>query len=151
MIRVERDPEFWTQIAQHPVVAGLLGHFTSAQIADVIALPTVLPLAAEHGGFLFSGIDSASRVAELHTLFAPEGWGREVHQAAKEAFDHVFGVGVDMVLTYEMAGNAHSRPPRSFGFRPMSEMKATPYGDGRLWMLSHEAWLASPGRRRTCH
>lgn len=150
-LRVERDPQFWLEVASHPAVAGLMGVSTNfAALAQIVGNPAILPLAAEHGGFLFVQRDSLGRVLELHTLFTPEGWGREVHGAAKEAFSRVFR-DADLVFTAQMEANSRSQPPRSFGFRPIGEFVPTSFGSARTWILTGDAWKASPGARSQCH
>lgn len=148
-VRVERDPAFWRSIASHPQVAP---HVSLGHEIDVGAMalhPLVTPLASEHGGFLFIRLDPLGRAVELHTLFTPEGWGREVHGAAKAAFDHVFEGGAALVLTSEVEGNARSQPPRSFRFAPCGDFEPTPYGKRfRTWFLTRAAWEGSPARRR---
>lgn len=150
-VRIERDPAFWIGVAQHPMVTPLLGDLNAVQIADVIARPNILPLASDHGGFLFASIDSLGRVLELHTLYTPEGWGREVHAAAKAAFEFVFDRGAVMVFTYDIEENPRSRPPRTFGFRPAGERLTSPHGAAQAWVLTREGWMASPGRASACH
>lgn len=124
-----------------------LGH--EVDIGALVAHPLVTPLRAEHGGFLFIRLDPLGRVLELHTLFTPEGWGREVHRAAKAAFDRVFTEGGQMVVTSEVEDNRRSQPPRSFGFATAGDFEPTPYAARfRTWFLTREAWEGSPARRR---
>lgn len=146
ILREERDPGFWIGVARHPAVRPTLLGCEPESLIDIVRRGSVLPLAAKHGGFLFSGLDALQRVYELHTLFTPEGWGREVHAAAKAAFNHVLGpVGGFVVVTYEPESNPRGRPPRSFGFRPAGEMADTPLGRMRTWVLTKAAWQASRG------
>lgn len=140
----DRDPDFWVRIASHPSLAHLLGGQDPALIANLPA--GAVPLRAEHGGFIFLPADSFGRVYELHTLFTPEGWGREAFQAAREAFDLIFD-RADLVITHETA-HPQSRPPKTFRFVRLGEHQATPYGALRLWMLTRDAWLTSPARSR---
>jgi len=121
----------------------------AASIDALVRHPAVIPLAAEHGGFLFCQIDAVGFVRELHTLFTPEGWGREVLAAAKQAFDAVFAGACQMVTTTEVAGWWRSRPPRSFGFRKSADFApCPPFGDFALWSLSKADWTVSPAARR---
>ena len=86
VIRVEKDPAWWAAIANHPAVKPCLS--LSADPVDVSKMvldPKVWPVASEHGGFLFFQRDGLGRCWELHTMFTPEGWGREVAEAAKAA------------------------------------------------------------------
>lgn len=150
-IREERSAAFWHGIASHPEVSEVLGVFSFDQIAAVVGRHNVTPLASEHGGFWFVAIDSFARVCELHTLFTREGWGREVHGAAKAAFNHMFAGPCDLIVTSQMRDNPRSQPPRSFGFRQVGEYGPTHLGDARTWVLTREAWAASPGGRTSCH
>jgi len=105
-----------------------------------------IALRAEHGGFIFLQSDSFGRAYELHTLFTPEGWGREAFQAAREAFDYIFE-RADLVVTHE-TDHPQSRPPKTFRFTRLGERHDTPNGAVRLWMLTRDAWLNSPARSR---
>jgi hypothetical protein len=75
MIRIERDPLFWTTVAAHPSVAPMLQGADPALIGALAARREFLPIAAEHGGFLLQRRDDLGFAWELHTLFTPEGWG----------------------------------------------------------------------------
>lgn len=152
VLREERDAFWWWGIATHPEVETLLGvRFEVAQIAGIVERANVLPLASEHGGFWFVTIDSLGRVAELHTLYKPEGWGREVHGAAKAAFNQMFAGACEMIVTQQMRDNPRSQPPKSFGFRPLGDFTPSHLGDTKTWILTREAWAASPGGRSSCH
>jgi hypothetical protein len=144
MIREDRDPAFWTSVLAHPA----LEHMRHGQDPSIItlALDRALCLRAEHGGFLFFPADSFGLTLELHTLFTPEGWGREALEALREAIDLVFG-RADLVITHETP-HPQSRPPKTFRFAPMGEFRTTPHGRYRLWSLTRDAWLGSPARRR---
>jgi hypothetical protein len=147
VIREERDPAFWVRVASHPQVRETLFGLDPEEIAPVISSPDVLPLASEHGGFLFGKVGSLDAIRELHTLFTPEGWGREVHSAGKAALQIVFGV-CDLVTTFEVLSNPRSRPPKSFGFQPASEARSSAFGPVKTWLLTKDAWEQSPARRR---
>lgn len=151
MIRVERSAIWWAEIAADPAVAAANGRAYSAEeIALVMAMPTVTPLADEHGGFWFVALDSFARVFEMHTMFTPAGWGREVHGAAKEAFHRMFSGTCEIITTYQIEANQRSQPPRSFGFKPVGGVAPSPMGPARTWMLTSDAWLTSPGGRSQC-
>jgi hypothetical protein len=150
VIRIERDPAFWTSIASHPAVkSGLLG-LPPATIGALALKPDMLPLASEHGGFLFARLDALGFVCELHTLFTPEGWGREALVAGLWALGVVWALGYQTIVTFEARANAKSRPPRTFGFRQAGDWRATPVGELRMWTLTQTAWDASPARRFRC-
>lgn len=150
MIRESRSPTFWTAIYDHPAVKPhvSLGH--EVDMAAVVASPTVTPLASAHGGFLFVRLDGLGRAYELHTMFTPEGWGREVTGAAKDAFVEMFERGADLIVTHEVSGNRRSQPPRSFRFTPAGDFRFSPELDAHLrtWVLTRSAWDASPARQR---
>ena len=147
-IRIERDPAFWVAVAGHPEVAPTLLGMDPAAVGRIAARPDVLPLAADHGGFLFARADLAGFVCELHSLFTPEGRGREALTAGIEAINAVWLAGYQAVTTFEVQANPRSRPPRTFGFARAGDWRATPIGPLRLWILSRQAWDASPAQRR---
>lgn len=151
MIREERDPGFWQKVAEHPLVVRHVFLGSSVlDLSEIIAHPTVTPLAAEHGGFLFVRLDGMGRVFELHTLFTPEGWGREVLTAAKQAFAQIFDAGAQLVTTYEIEGWWRSRPPKSFGFTRAGGFQPIPQIEASVstWVLTSDGWAASPACRR---
>ena len=153
MIREERDPAFWSAVYEHPAVKPHVGLGHEIDIEAFVSNPLVTPLAAEHGGFLFVQLDNLGRAYELHTMFTPEGWGREVAGTAKDAFALMFDRGADLIVTQEVAGNRRSQPPRSFRFEPAGQFRGSPLGvDLRSWVLTRYAWEGSPARQRmhTC-
>lgn len=148
MITVDDDPEFWDRIAHHPEVwpSVSLGH--DFDLKALVTSPRTVALRATHGGFLFVQLDQLGRVFELHTMFEPEGWGREVFLAAREAFNAIFAWGGQVVTTYEVEGHWRSRPPRTFRFEPAGEFaEAQGLGSLRTWVLTRTAWEASPARK----
>jgi len=147
VIAENRDAGFWLAVAEAPECAGALFGAPADMIAQVVADPGALPLATENGGLVFLRRDGMGRVFELHTLYRREGWGAEVHAAAREAFDRVFETA-DLVVTHECVDNWRSRPPRSFGFRPAGPVFANHIGEFRTWILTRGAWLESPARTR---
>ncbi len=144
----DRDPAFWDRVANHPEVAPhvFLGH-EAVTFADIVQHPSVTPLRAIHGGFVFCRLDGLGRVQELHTLFTPEGWGREVLLSAKQAFALIFSRGAQLVTTYEIESWWRSRPPKSFGFQPAGDFAPSPLGSLRTWILTADAWDKSPTLR----
>ncbi len=148
MIRVERDPAFWTGVAGHPALAGALMGISPEAVGAIAGRTEVLPIAARHGGFLFARSDPLGFIAELHTLFTPEGWGREALMAGKEAIGLVWLSGFSLVTTFEVETNPNSRPPKTFGFTRAGDWRETPFGNLRLWTLSRAAWAASPAAQR---
>ena len=147
-LRIERDPAFWTNVARHPAVRGALLGLAPERIGALAGRADMLPLAAEHGGFLFARADAMGFVAELHTLFTPEGWGREVMLAGVEAVNALWLAGYQLLTTFEMKDNPRSRPPRTFGFARAGDWRATPIGEARLWVLTRAAWIDSPAAKR---
>lgn len=146
------DRQFWIDVAEHPAVAPhVLFGLSGLAIGDVIEHPSVQTFRAEHGGYLFVKLDGLGRVFELHSMFTPEGWGREALLTAKAAFASIFETA-SLVVTYEVSGNWRSRPPKSFGFTPAGEFADSPQIGlpCRTWVLTSEAWNASPARRRQC-
>lgn len=148
MIRIERDPAFWTRVASDPAVAIALGGMAPEAVGEWAQRPEVLPLASAHGGFLLTRLDPLGMVAELHTLFTPEGWGREVVLAGIAAIGAVWTCGFQTIVTLEMRANPRSRPARTFGFERCGEWKSTPWGDARQWLVTRESWDASPAAHR---
>lgn len=150
MIREERDPAFWIEVATHPEVEPHITFGGSIdRLPEVITQPHVTPLASANGGFLFVRIDAIGRVHELHTVYRPEGWGREVLIAAKAAFQRMFESGAQLITTYEVFGWWRSRPPLSFGFKPCGDFAPAPdMPDLRTWILTRDAWCASAAHRR---
>jgi hypothetical protein len=145
LICEERDAGFWNRIVEHPAVAHVTMGFP-CDLSEIVANESVTPLASENGGFIFCRLDGLGRVQELHTLFTPEGWGREVTRAAKEAFARMFASGAALITTYEVRGWA--APPLSFGWRAVGDFSPTPIGDVRTWILTSDAWALSPACRR---
>ena len=153
MIRIERDPAFWTAVASHPAVAPQLRGAEPASIGLLAGRRDFVPLAAEHGGFLLQRRDEAFGFAwELHTLFTPEGWGRETVIAGVEALGLMFGGQACLISTLEVRSNPRSRPWKGFGFAPAGDWAGTPVGELRLWILTKSAWGESRAakRRATC-
>jgi hypothetical protein len=147
-IRVERDPAFWTAVAGHPAVIGMMNGADPRIIGTLALSDRVLPLAATHGGFLFIRQDPLGMVCELHTLFTPEGWGREAWAAGIKALGAVWLLNFQLITTLEMRANWRSQPPRSFGFQRAGDWRATPHGEARMWILTKAGWDASPAAKR---
>lgn len=150
MIREDRNPTFWTAVYEHPAVKPHVGLGQEVDFASLVQHPGVTPIRAEHGGFLFVRLDGLGRVHELHTLFTPEGWGREALLALKAALVVMFDRGTDLVTTSEVGGNPRSQPPRSFRFAPAGDFYDAPEVGAQLrtWILTRPAWEGSPARQR---
>jgi hypothetical protein len=149
LIHEDRDREFWRNVYEHPEVKPHVGLGHDLDVAALAAHPGVIPLRSEHGGFFFVRLDSLGRVYELHTLYTPEGWGREVHLAAKQAFNRMFAGGAQVITTQEVEGHRASQPPRSFGFVACGDFEPVPHLNVALrsWVLTRTAWEASPAYR----
>ena len=145
MIRIERSPEFWRGVMDHPAVCHVKMGFP-VEIEAMVEHESVTPLANDHGGFLFCRLDGLGRVFELHTMFRPEGRGRGLTTAAKEAFALMFERGARVITTYEVEG--WTAPPLSFGWRSVGDFTDTQFGPVRTWVLTLEGWEASPAHRR---
>lgn len=150
MIREERDPAFWTAVIEHPEVKPHVTLGRQIDIAGALESPLIIPLAAEHGGFLFVRLDGLGRVYELHAMFTPEGWGREALQALKETVSEAFARGAQLITASEVEGHWRSRPPKTFRFEPCGAFEpAAGFTERfRTWALTRAAWEASPARQR---
>lgn len=149
---INRDAAFWDAVATHPEVAPFvfMGR-ERGSLAGLVEHPDALPLASTNGGLIFVKMDLVGLVRELHTMYRPEGWGREVAAHAprfmQEAFNHC-----SMITTHEQEGAWRTRPPKSHGWQSSGEFIdcGLPH-KLKLWFLTREAWLASPvGRKMQC-
>lgn len=149
-LRVERNPYFWIDVSQHPAVEPYVMQGAPADyLVEFISRADVLPLAARNGGFHF--VDKGDGEWELHTMFTPEGWGREVAEAARAAFKHMFlGKKAKVITTLEQQDYHRSRPPLSHGWKPTSDFANTALGSVRSWELTRAAWLASAVGKKVC-
>lgn len=150
MIRIERDPAWWTAIASHPAVIDTLHGLPPEDIGAVATRPDVIPFALEHGGFLVAPLDALGFARDLHAMFTPAGWGREAGSAFYWTLEALFFMGAQVINAYEVEGNPRSRPLRRCGFECAGEWRDTPFHRLRLWVLTHRAWRASPGRIILC-
>jgi hypothetical protein len=147
-VHEERNPAFWIETARHPEVRKTLLGLDPDAIGALIDREDVLPLASANGGFLFTRLDALGLVWELHSLFRPEGWGREVFWAGASALGMVFEAA-QLLTTLQVQLNPRSQPPRSFGFKCAGGWAETPIGVVRAWSLARSDWLKSPGAK-TC-
>ena len=151
MVTLDRDPAFWRWVFDHPAVKPHAGLGLSVDFEPLLADARVTPLRAVNGGYLFVQLDGLGRVRELHSLFRPEGWGREALLAGKAALAAVFAAGAQVVTTYEARGNRRSQPPLSFRFQPAGDFAPDPLtkAELRTWVLTRSAWEGSPAYRRS--
>lgn len=146
MIGSDRSRVFWSWVSEDEDVQrhALKGAELSHVMVLVEDLSNVVAT-AQHGGFIFRSMDGYGFCFELHTLFRREGWGREVAEAARQAFGQLFEGVTSLVVTEEQDGHWRSRPPRSHGWKAASDdFKPSPAGPVRIWYLSKLNWLSSP-------
>ena len=140
---IERDPAFWRPIIEHPDVApAVRAEDGTDWLPTLLESPLCIPFRGEHGGYFLVRSDHLGLVWDLHAAFTPEGWGRDTNRTLKRLLSVVDAW--DIITVLEVAGNARSRPPISFGFRSAAEQRDR----FRTWFLTRAAWDASPARRR---
>lgn len=146
-----RDASWWEGIAAHPQVAPhVFMGLPAVSLAPLVEPVASYPMASINGGLIFAPLDNLGFVYELHTLYKPEGWGREVHAHAKECFREMME-GASIIVTHEQEGSAHTRPPLSFGWRTSSGFREVGLPKRlRMWVLTKEAWQSSPVGRKLC-
>jgi hypothetical protein len=143
LLAENRDPEFWRALADHPSCVHVKGGY-DVDIGELIANPRNQAFSSQHGGWLALPLDGLSRVFDLHALYLPEGRGR----AAFLDLLAVLGqIDFDLATVFETE-NPMSRPPKTVGFRPAGPARPSFLGSVRTWVLTRDAWEASPARRR---
>lgn len=149
---INRDVAFWDAVARHPEVAPhiFMGHAPTT-LAPLVLDPKARPYASEHGGVIFVPVDALGFVFEMHTLFTPEGWGREVAINGKAFINDLFQTA-SLVLTHEQEGHWRSSPPKSHGWIQTGDFQDVGMPLRlRMWALTREGWKASPiGRKMQC-
>jgi hypothetical protein len=149
---INRDAAFWDRIASHPAVAPHIFMGGEPQsLAPLVENPKAHPYASANGGAIFSPVDPLGFVVEMHTLYTPEGWGREVATFGKQFINDVLQTA-SLILTHEQEGHWRSRPPKSHGWQACGDYVECGFPHRlKLWALSREAWFASPvGRKMQC-
>jgi hypothetical protein len=146
LIREDRDPTFWTEIASHPEVRKTLYGHPPELVGELMRRPDVRHFASTHGGWAFWRLDSYGLVWDCHAMFTPDGWGREAHVVMKYAFRALFETA-HAILVSE-TDSPRSRPPLSCGFKPCGATTETVAGPLTTWVLTRSAWEASPAYRR---
>lgn len=138
MIRDERDPTFWDAIANHPSVRPHVGGEGPLSLSEVIGRDDILPLATDHGGFIFACIFPARW--ELHTMVLPEGRGRATLTAFAEAKRRVF-TSTDAVEIITKA--ADTNRPAQFMARRAGFRVTFRRADVEHYTLGLDDWIAS--------
>jgi hypothetical protein len=147
MIRLERSPQFWFNIAVDPAVTANMPELDAAFVAQHVGNPLVFPWASENGGYLLTKYDALGSMMGLHALYRPAGWGREAHDALGETLQWAFRT-CQLVTAHETVSNPHSRTPKSFGFIHAADWQDSLMGEYRLMILTRAAWEMSPAHRR---
>lgn len=146
---INRNVAFWDDVASHPEVAPhiFLG-MEPQSLSILVDDDRNLCLASENGGCIFVSLDHLGQVWEMHTMYKPEGWGREVARAGKAFIAKVFECG-SVILTYEQEGNWRSVPPKSHGWKAAADYCAVGLPKRlKMWILTREAWSNAPVNRR---
>lgn len=156
MIRRYFDVQRANAIVNHDDVRPFVAFDDTAipmDLAPVVADRRNILLMAQHGGFLF--VPKGDDAYELHTFFLKEGRGRELVQAARDAFEWMFcETAARRIYTFVPDDCPHARPPLSFGWRPyfwrggVAKRSGTTIG-AVYWRLDFWDWAASQKRLRT--
>ena len=136
---------FLNAVANHPDVRPWLGGEGELDLSPLVSDDRNISLINGFGGFVFRNADGFGFVRELHSMFLPDGWGRAVADAAREAVEYVFGSGCQLIFTWEQSGHWRSRPPKTHGWKRASDdFRPSGMGDLRVWFLTPEMWRNSP-------
>lgn len=148
---IERDYLFWDSVASHEAVAPHIFMGTEPfSLKEMVQRTTTLPLRSEHGGVLLVGLDGFGLVREMHTMYTPEGWGREVARNGKLFMVEAFRT-TEVLFTHEQEDNWRSRPPKSHGWVSVGDLKSVGLSKRlRLWMLTRDNFYSSPVGRKLC-
>ena len=148
---INRDAEFWDRIAFDPLVSPrVFMGLGEMSLAPLVENEKNLPFSSENGGVILVSLDHFGLVREMHALYQPQGWGREVAKAVpyfmKEAFNTT-----SVIFTHEQEGEWRTSPPKSHGWKVVSDFCYVEMPKRlRLWMLTKEAFYASPVGRKLC-
>lgn len=149
---INRDVQFWDSIASHAEVAPFVFMGAPVQSLDIlISDEKNEPFASKNGGVLFVKTDHLGSIYEMHTMFRPEGWGREVAVTGAKALHHIFSKAL-LVFTYEQEGHWQSRPPKSHRWKSSGAFVDQGLSKKlKLWYLTRDDWLSSPvGKKIRC-
>lgn len=141
---INRDPEFWNRISNHPDVAKT--KFGEDVSFEAVTFEHVFPFSSKHGGYILVKIHPICGIWDLHAMFTPEGWGKEAHALGVELLNTL---PQWQLITAQETQFKNSQPPRSFGFVEAGPFTETPYGDWRTWILTRKAWEGSPAKLRS--
>lgn len=146
---LNRDVSFWDSIASHPEVGpSIFLGIEPVSLAPLVEPEDHLPMASENGGLIFSPVDHLGMIYEMHTLYKPEGWGREVAIFSRLAIDEAFN-RASIIVTHEQEGNWRSKPPRSHCWQSSDDYRDVGLPVRlRMWYLTKERWLSSPSRKK---
>lgn len=148
---IQRDVAFWDDVASHEAVAPrIFMGLPQATLAPLVDNPDAFPLASINGGAIFVPVDPLGFAYEMHTMYKPEGWGREVHAHAKKCFKFMFE-RASLLVTHEQEGEQGTSPPKSFGWAVAGAYKDVGLPRRlRLWVLTPQMWTASVVGRKQC-
>lgn len=142
---------WWDEIASHPQVADhVFMGLPRVSMSTLLEQPGAFGLHSTNGGCIFIPRDPLGLTLEMHTLFRPEGWGREVAAAGRRFMPAVFESAA-LILTHEQEGHWRSRPPKSHGWKPCADFQDVGLPRRlRLWALTREGWMDSIVGRKSC-
>lgn len=146
-----RDTQWWDSIANHPEVAPhVFMGLDPVSLGPLVENPKNQPMRSENGGIILICIDGFGLVKEMHTLYNPAGWGREVAANGKLFMREAFKTA-NVIFTHEQEGNWRSRPPRSHGWKESGDYTDVDLPKRlKLWMLTRDAFYSSPVGRKLC-
>jgi hypothetical protein len=132
MVRQDFTAEFLNSVGNDPSVRPYIGNPDSGPVDVSNLLDTSVFLVTDHGGFVFHKLNPGYYC--LHTMFLPEGRGKHVAAAARDAFMWMFcRTDAEEIVTYSPKARPGSRPPRSMGWRNWYE--AREYDGYRLALM----------------
>lgn len=149
---INRSAEFWDGVASSPEVAPFVFMDLPVQsLGGLVENENNEPFASDNGGVLFVKTDHLGSIYEMHTMFRPEGWGREVAITGAKALHYIFSKAL-IVFTYEQEGHWQSRPPKSHRWKSSGEFVDQGLSKRlKLWYLTRDDFLSSPvGKKSQC-
>jgi hypothetical protein len=147
MIRIERDPQFWADVAELPAIAPTLFGLTGGDVGAVAAMASTKPIAIEAGALLFCCWCNWSFIWEMNTFVPSADQGARVRHDLAEALNLIFEEA-SVIIEFEIEGNPRTGLLQSAGASLESDWKDCPgRGRGRLWILTKARWDGSQERR----